>query len=100
MIETADDVTDVVQITCDRRKFLLPAVETHPLQYVTRDVGHQADMAESMLGITDCPEIAICVSNEGLHLRIGLDRVQADGRLATTRLTIARSSKGIRLIAV
>jgi hypothetical protein len=55
MIEAADDVADVVEIGGNCRQLLLPAVETHPLQNVARDVGYQTDMAESVLGVANCP---------------------------------------------
>ncbi len=75
VIEATDDVADIVEITGNGRELLLAAVETHPLQNVAGDVGHETDMAKSVLGIPDCPQIAIRVANESLDFRVGFDGV-------------------------
>src|SRR5215213_10952967 len=100
MIEAADDVTNVMEIGGNCGELLLATVETHPLQNIARDVRHQADMAEAVLGVANRRQITICVPDECLNFRIGFHCVQADGRFPAARLTVARRSERIHVIAL
>src|SRR5215218_8702789 len=100
MIEAADNVADVMEIGGNCRQLLLAAVEPHPLQNVARDVRYEADVAESVLGVANCPKIAIGVSNERLNFRIGFHHIQANGCFAAAGLTIAGCPEWIDVVAL
>jgi hypothetical protein len=65
---SADDITNVVQIACDRGQFLMPGIVFQQPHDIASDAGDKPDMPEAMLCEPKHPESAIGLPNVGLNL--------------------------------
>ncbi len=95
MVVTADDVADVVQVSGDRREFLLVMVVVEAAQHIASDASDQIRVSRAMFGETEHAEISVGRLDVGDDFRIACQIINGDGECARTWL-----GGGFRLVGM